>query len=682
MSIAYGRIASFVTLVLLLPGIAYPQQVDVHTLIDDAVVAGQWQQVIELLEPRLAEAPDEAVSYWYGVARYESGDPGGAVGHLNRALELNPDSIPTVRYLSRCAADLADSDTAVALAKRFPTDAQITFGAGKALMQEYYRTSIRDRSGLPFHQMDAVKWFRTSTLIDGESAETYRWLAFAYKDGYAWARALASINQAIALGPAGWEAHSLAGECYGKLDAHEQAAQAYLRASELAPQPHRADLLFKQGEMLNNAGLYREAIEAYKRVMVLDFGHRVVRYRLGEAALNAKDYYLALWSFKESREVDGNIDSLFGVGRCQYELGNHEDAERLISQAIEETKSHGLSNPVKWRHYLGRAQLRLGKFQEANEALVKAFNARPGDLIYARWAFKSYMMTDDPYGAIEVCEKIADQGYPDVAMEGIKHVMKTWPRPRFRDLRAGQRRPHTDVAAMVMAKIAYRAQRFRAAVGMYRMLGRLEGRRPHLDAGWARLAADDMDGALISFRDFSQHTKPEWRDYGYLGGATTLILQGKAEDADKALSMIEHPFLKQARAVCKLWGYAATGREVKRGQADPFTMLGIVGWEFVDRQGDTGLEIRAILPGSLLDQSPVKVRPMDVLTRVYYHKVDSFQRLYDLRKESLLDRPVMVTIRRGSREFEVEVDFADALTKLIQPDKSDDPDAVEQGGDD
>ncbi len=723
MSIACGRITSIAILVLLLPSFAYPQQVDVHALIDDAVSAGQWQQVVELLEPHLAEAPDEAVSYWYGVARYELGDAGGAVAHLNHALELSPDSIPTARYLARCYEDLADSAAAVALAKRFPTDAQTTFSAGKTLIQEFARATPRDQSNYPLHQMNAITWLERSTAIDDQSAEAYRWLAFAYKKSYGWERvlsgtlqsialglegwetqtltgdryrwehALRSINQAIALGPVGWEAHTLAGECYEELHAPLQAAQAYLRASELAPQPQRVGLLLKGGELLNLAGEYHEAVQAYKQVMVLDFGHDEVRYRLGEAALNAKDYYLALWAFKESRALDGSIDSLYGVGRCQYELGNYEDAELLISQAIKEyddSRDHHSADfwasirghPISWNYYLGRAQLGLNKRPEAKEALVKAFNAKPDNLIYARWAFKAYMMTDDPYGAIEVCEKLAEKGYPDVAMDGIAYVLKTWPRPRFRDLAAGHRAPHTVEGERAMAKIAYGGHRFREAVGWYRKLGRLEGKHQLRDAGWVKLAAGDFQGALNSFRDLSQHDKRPLREIGYLGGATTLILQGKAGEADKALSMIKNINLFPVRDACILWAGVAVGDREAWKMSDPFTLLGVVGWEFSEQKWNRGLIVRAILPGSLLDQSPVKVRPMDVLLKIGVTEVDNYEAIHSLlSNDDLWNGPVTVHLRRGSQFFYVQVRFLDVVTELRQLDKPGQPDAVEQGAD-
>jgi tetratricopeptide (TPR) repeat protein len=634
----------------------------------DAIAAGDWPRVVELLGPEAGADAGEQVSYWYGVALYESGDPAGATAHLQRALKLSPESPLTARYLALCASATGDIQTAHELADRFPTDATIALEAGKASMQRYYQLSSRRDDPIIEMirlRMAARKLFERSVALDGESAQARRWLAFALKESREWERALEHISYAIALEPMGWEVYALAGECYHELGMYEQAAEAYGLAAETAPRDRQADLWHARGEALRLSGGFRDAIDAYKRVLTIDNDRYDTRYRLGEVALIADDLPLAAWAFNEGRTVDGNIDSLAGAGRVQFELGNYEDAERLLQEAIDEADTKGLRPPGKWYHWLGRAQWEQGDLQEAKMNLYRGMGwGDDKSLIYAHWAFKACMETDNPHGAIVVCDRVADNGYPDVALNGLKTVMQTWPTPRMKDIKAG-RRPHTTKAVGAMGRIAYHAKRFRTSVGIFTSTNRHRGRMVHPDAGWAFLAVNNPAAAEITFRDVIQYGPKKRRDWGLIGGACALLYQGKHDRALKALATIEHEELIPSRDTCLLWARSAAGDPAGRELADPFTLLGAVGWEVENRDGESALEIRAVIPGSALDtQDQLQVKPLDRLVSIDGNGIFYASSIQDIRGYPVREQMIEVEIARGPHVVTLELDLSKTLAGL------------------
>ncbi len=634
----------------------------------DAITSADWPRVAELLEPVAGADATEPVSYWYGVALYESGDPASATGHLKHALELNSESTPAAQYLALSASAAGDIQTTHALADRFPTDATIAFVAGKTSMQRYYQ--LKSGSDDPIIEMIRLRiaargMFERSVMIDGESAQTRRWLAFTLKESREWEQALEQVSYAIALEPMGWEVYALAGECYDNLGMYEQAAEAYGHAAPQASPGYQADLWYAHGEALRQSGAFRDAIDSYKRTLELDNQRYDVRYRLGDAALIAGDLPLAAWAFNEARTVDGNIDSLAGAGRVQFELGQFEDAERLLREAIQEAETKGRRAPGKWYHWLGRAQWELGNQKEAVGNLFSGMGwGDDQSLIYAHWAFKACMETDNPFGAILICERVAEHGYPDVALNGLKTVMQTWPMPRMKDIQAG-RRPHTAKATTAMGTIAYRAKRFRTAVGLFSSIHQHRGRLAQPVAGWALLAVGNPAAAEVTFRDVYQYASEKRRDWGLIGAACALLYQGKHERALKALAPIEHEKLIHARDTSLLWARNAAGDPTARELADPFTLLGVIGWEIEDRDGEYALDIRAVLPGSALDtQDQFPIRPLDRLVSVNYKSIRYISDIQDIRESAVQVRPIEVKIARGPHIITIELDLSKTFAKL------------------
>ena len=685
MSRRVGSVGTLCLAIVLASSGAVAQEVDLPSGTAEAIEASDWQTVAQLLEPSVASNPSEANSYWYGVSQFELGNPRGAIGHLRSAAAANPQSLACAQYLARCAVLSNDTDALDKLAEAFPLDAEISLHAGKAWMAKYYAAKKREEEVFTVFpdksnecKKNAIKHLSRAASLADDWAETHHWYAFALYGDYETSQALDEIRKAISLAPMGWESYVLMADCFERGRYYAEAAEALERAAELAPHK-RSNLEFRRGQTLIKAEQYAQAVEAFRTVMQLDFNHRSVRYWLGKAAYGAGDYRLALWAFVEARADDPNppsdnirnaqiepkVGPLFWAGRCAYELGNYEDAERLMTQAKDEAGGTLIVRPL-WAHYLGRVQWKLQKYDEAMKNLQAAFEYDPNDLIYARWVFQGHLGMDDPYAAIELCSGLAEKGYPEVAVEGIKTVIRKWPNPRPKDRQAGQRIPHTLVGSDAMTKIEFDAGHFRTAAMMYKAGGRHQGRRVHPDAGWAMLAAGDFRGASTAFRDLTKYNKGYWADYGMLGGGCTLVLRGYNEQAVKLLSQIKNPKLATSRHTAMLWASIGHNHPSARSRANKLTLLGAIGWEgrAPDEEIWHGMKIRAVIPGSLLDSASIDVRPSDVLVGIGSDMILSANWLRGWSREAPPIEPVEILIERDKYRFTVTVDYSEAMAKI------------------
>lgn len=651
------------------------QEVSLPIDASQAIEANDWPMVAKLLQPHIASNPSEPISYWYGVAQFELGNTPAAITHLRIALTANPQSLVCAQYLARCAVLSNDTDSLDKLAEAFPIDADIALQAGKAWMAKYY--PAKEKSGEFYYQIEpepvkcigkAKKYFARAVYFNDDQAEAHRMYAFALYEGIISAPAIPEIRKAISLAPMGWDSYALLADCLENKGYYADAAEAFRSAAELAPHK-RSFIEFKRGKALINAQQYSQAVEAFRVVMQLDFNHRSVRFWLGKAAFGAGDYRLALWAFVEARAVDKAADPVFWVGRCSYELGHFEDAERLMHEAINTVKEYGFTHPTIWEHYLGRAQWKLKKYEEAMKSLQAAFKNDSDDLIYARWVFQGHLEMDDPYAAIKVCEKLAREGYPEVAIEGIKAVIKKWPKPRPEDLKAGQRIPHTLIASDTLTQIEYEAGHFRIAAMMYEAGGRHKGRRVHPDAGWAMLAAGDLRGASTAFRSLAQINKGYWGDVGKLGGGCVLALRGYNEQAEKLILAIKSQAIGHDRDTVACWLLIANKNPSARRFADRITLLGAVSL-LPEYQG---LKIKAIMPGSLLDSASVKIRPGDKIRSIGGNYIHDIKDVLDQRNARIPEQPVEIIVRRGDLDFAILVDYIEAYRKIApaNPDAED-----------
>lgn len=666
----WKRIASFCLTVLIIAGQVMAQNPGLPASVEQAIVAGDWAGVRELLEPVVSQDDhNEPALYWLGVALVETGNTEQAVPHLTRALELNPESSPTAWYLTRCAAEIGDTATAHKLADRFPLDAAIALEAGKISLDQYFRLKSRGAAKVSERLQrlaEANDRLERAVVLDDTSAQARYLFALTLKEYRRWGEALEQLEYAIALEPVGWEVYALAGECYHELGLYEESAAAYGVAAPQAPAEQKAELWFRHGEALRMSGAFSDAARAYEQALVSDRDRYDVRFRLGESALIAGNLPLAVWAFNEARTVDGNLDALVGAGQVQIELGHPKEAERLIRQALDEAEAKNLRVPSKWYHWLGRAQWESGKQQDAADNLFRGIGWE-GDfsLTRASWAFRAAMETDNPYGAIRVCEWVAGQGYPDIALDGIKTVMQTWPMPRLKDLQQGRRRPHTEVAIETMGRIAYRAKRFRTSAMIYSRTNRHRGRLALADAGWAFLAIDNPAAAEATFRDVFMNTQEADRDWSLIGGACALITQGISERARKALQSIEHEQLIHARDTCRLWALTNAGDPAARELADPFTLLGVVGWEIEDLDDEYALTIRTVLPGSALaEQDQFEIRPMDRLVSVNGTHIFDLSDIQKIRDQPVPNQPIEIEIMRGPYPITIELDLSKTIHAL------------------
>lgn len=647
------RFGLTVLLALLLPAPLLARDLPSAAL--QAREAGDWESVRDALAP-LAGATDAAedVLFWHGVALFETGDAAAAVPFLQRALEQR-DERDTLHFLARSLAQTDDMHALDALLEHHNRDAYVAYLAGRTRFQNGF-------------SMLAERHLNRSVMLDDLNADAWTWLAFVRQFGYDYDGALEAAQRARSLAPVGWEVHALIGECLYQLDHDSEAADAFMKAQELAP-ARAGELDSRLGLALYQAGRYRESMEAYHRVLSADFNHYTVRARLGMAAFHANDYRMTWYAAKESRALDGNIDVIYYTARTAYAMGRYEDAEALIHEAIAGVQE-GYRPATSWIHYLGRALWGQGKTEEAIKELETACTREPGNLLYARWLFRVYEELDDPHSAIDVCRRLGTKGGEhDVALQSLNYVQQKWPKPVTTDRHGEPAPPHLLGVIGVAAEIYEAAGRFREAALYYALTGRTFGRFAAIKAGWAMLHADRPDTAALTFQAFIDNSLSTSHDYGRLGLGFAQLAQAHYAEAVEAFDPITRESMLLDRETGLLWAGVGAADPIAHEYLDPYTALGVC----ANRYMRGGVEILTMAPDSPLVRARPALRPMDILLSVGSWSLRDDEAVAEMRQEATPDQRMRARIRRGEDVFEIEIDYPAVLAALPEP-----PAAVEE----
>jgi len=656
-----------------------------------AVEAGNWQQAVELLTPLAKDQANEAANYWLGAAHFYLGQMAQAQAPLQAAVKANPRCRAAAVMLAQCTAALCLSDTRRVSAldpalEAFPFDAEVAHWAGRAWMNRYFFEQWYAKTEEALAQrgrgylLRAVQEFERAAKLKSDYAENERWLAFALLRVPRADQSAEHARNAVRLAPAGWETYVTMSSALTRLGRHEEAARAF-EGAQLASPAMSTRMNFERGRALLIADHFTEAADAFRATIYADKGYPFARHWLACAAVPAKDYGLALWAVKESRMLDAKlIDDAYWTGRCAYGVQNYELAEQLIGKAVAEARGFGARPGSEWLHYLGRTQWALGKRDEALKNLALACERRPGDLAFARWLFAAYVENDDLYKAVMLCDQVADSGNRDAAGAWLEAMLKKWPGPRFKDFRA-KKLPHDRAAREVLGNIRYEQRRYFASHYWFEAAkccakGKYTRTRP----AWAALRTGRRDEARRIFREFLtvdlvfrlrkssmvKHKQNDAdRDYGRLGLGTVLALDGKWEESYANFAAITRESWEPMKTSGMLWGAIALKKPEARQLADPYTLLGMIHNRNCGR--DRGIEILAVLPGTLLDGHTPAIGMDDRLVRVGEMSLGHKDQLKEFREADIPTKPLKALIRRGTREFEITLDYPAALKRLPAP---------------
>ncbi len=158
--------------------------------------------------------------------------------------------------------------------------------------------------------------------------------------------------------------------------AAEHDADTLLK-SALASQPHSLPVLDAYCRFLTVTNQFTESLVACARALTVNPWDGAALYNLGLTQLQLGRFDDALAGFLEAERYDTPEVSrwtwLLGAGWANLLLGRNEDAAAFLSRSIAITPGSG-------RPYLllAAAYQRLGRTQEAREALAKAMEMRPG----------------------------------------------------------------------------------------------------------------------------------------------------------------------------------------------------------------------------------------------------------------------------------------------------------------
>ena len=656
---------------------------------EKAIEARDWKQVVKLLKPLAKDAAHEPANYWLGTAHFSLGQMSNAFAPLAAALKVNPRCRPTAVMLARCGAKLALSDTFRVsridpAAEAFPVDAEVAHWIGRAWMNRYFFKQWYRRPGDELKKegagylRSAVQEFRRAAMLQKDYAENHRWTAFALMRTGQVAEALEHARKARELGPVGWETHMVTGNCLTRLGRAAEADVAYRGAGAACP-ALRKQVDFERGKALHQAGRYNEAVGALKDVLYAEKGYPFGRHWLGRSAVAAREYRLALWAVKESRMLDaGLIDDFYWAGRSAYGIEQYALAEKLISEAIGQAKSHGGLPGADWVHYLGRAQWGQGKRAEAFKNLETAFERRKWNLVYGRWLFQAYVAGDELYKAAMVCWWLGTNRQRGAAIEYLDALVAKWPRPRFADF-IQKKYPHARAAYEILGNLHYQGGRYFTSSHYFRQGKNTQGRYARTRAGWAHLHIGRHADAEKIFRSYLEqkyiyqlrsatvvkHKQNEAdKDYGRFGLGTTLALTKRWAEAHQAFKAITKKSWAYIRDPGLLWTGLALKKAEVRKLADPYTLLGLMQNRLWGRS--RGVEVMAVLPGSLLDGHKPAIRVNDRVVRVGEMYLGSSEQMKAFRASKIPAGAVRALIRRGKREFEVTLDYSAAVARLAK----------------
>ena len=664
-----------------------------------AIGAEDWKQVSALLADAAKDPNNEHANYWTGMASFHQGDHATAAPHLAAALKANPLSREAAVALARCATVLCRTDRVKfsimdGAIEAFPADVETLHLAGRARMARYVFSveTARDPGGEQHkdeadYLKTALGFFELSETLRGEYPQNDRWLAFALMRSGQHERAAEAAQRAINAGPAGWELHVTLGTCLTHLGRFGEAELAYRQARQ--PAPARAQHLdFERGKALYAMGRYNEAVEAFTAVLNADKGYAYGRHWLGRAALGARNYGLAWWAFGESRMLDELTEDLYWAGRCAYEIGDYPTAEKLFSQArqqfkeqtqdYEKRKGREYPPPPEWLHYLGRAQWGQDKRVDAIGNLKAAFAASARNLVFADWLLRAYIAENDLYKAVQVCKRLGTSGQDQAGLAYLKAILSKWPQPRLEDLRA-KHYPHDKPAYEAMAEIHYAKGRYYTAARCYEQAGFTRAPQLSTHVGWAYCFTGRMAEAERVFRDYLQSSEV-WRFYdesvirhkltdgerdgATLGLACALAGGAKWDESAATFGKIKAPAWDRIRGTGMLWARLASNGPDARPLADPYTVLGLIDSGLLGE--DWGVGVCFLLPGSLLAEATPRLRAGDVVLSVGDVSLGSLDQTKEFRKQPIPTAAQPALIRRGTRVFEVTVDYPAALARLAK----------------
>ncbi len=154
---------------------------------------------------------------------------------------------------------------------------------------------------------------------------------------------VADFKSYIAKRPSVAEANYNLGVCYGYLDKHLDAIDAFREAVRIKPAYYKAYV--QLGNELDIYGSYGDAVIAYTKAIKLEPDNSSAYLELAVAQNNAKEYTAALGNYKAALRLDAdNVSAIYGIGLVQYNLKNRIELTKQIDilRPLDDKKAEDL----------------------------------------------------------------------------------------------------------------------------------------------------------------------------------------------------------------------------------------------------------------------------------------------------------------------------------------------------
>ena len=326
-------------------------------LADSLAASGSNEEAIGVLTAALEEAPNSPALHYRLGRGYLSLGATEALGHLERAIALDPEYREAHYALANAYREVgrgADAALALAnyeasdatprrhypdplideLAKLTATTAQTLFQEGSELMSAASLPAARDAS-------------EAALELDPQHAQAHVNLISVYGQLDDTAKATAHYNEAVALNDELEEAHYNYGVLLAFDDEFDSAIPMFTRALEINPQS--AESHGNLGFALEQVGRTSEADEQYELALEDDPSASLANFHLGRRLAERGSYRQALVHIERSLKTESALSprALYLAALVHRALGNTERASNCAAQCMEKAATYGQHEVVE-----------------------------------------------------------------------------------------------------------------------------------------------------------------------------------------------------------------------------------------------------------------------------------------------------------------------------------------------
>ena len=337
-----------------------------------------------------------------GCLAQNEGDQEKAIGHYEKAIEINPYYHEAYNNKGLAHYGLKEYDKAIESYKKVieikPDDygAHYNMGVVYYSLEEYdeamecYDKSIELKSdyygaynniGAVYSKLEknkeAIKWYDKAIDRKDDYHEAYNNKGSAYYELKEYDESMKWYKKAIEIKSDYYKAHYNMSRVYDKLKKYEKVIECYEKMLEINPDAHlirfSISLIYKKLEK------YEKSIELDKKAELKKDDYEA-HYNRGNAHRDLEQYDRAIEWYKKAIEIKPDYyEAHYNRGNAYYDLEKYEKAIECFDKALE-------IKPDYYEAYnlMGLAYKGLGEFDRAIECFKKGLEVSPDDDLIRR----------------------------------------------------------------------------------------------------------------------------------------------------------------------------------------------------------------------------------------------------------------------------------------------------------